>query len=415
MTLTIGRDRRYARTSSSCNRSLHVRISAPAAPGERPPVNLGFAVDRSGSMAGTKLPLAKEAVGAALGRLGARDRFAIVAYDNVVDVTVPSTPATPAARAGGIEALSALSARGGTDLGGGWLTACGEVAGALTGDTVGRCLLLTDGLANQGIVDPAELRGHAAALRARGVSTSTFGVGDDFDEELLGNLADAGGGNFYFIATADQIPAYVARELGEALTVVAREVVLDVTAPPGVGVVVVGTWPAEATRTGVRIRLPDLVSAQELDVILRVELRAGRPGDRVTLTLALTDADGVLRSPSADVGWEFADDATNDRQPRDVEVDRPVAAQYAALARREASQLNRHGDYAAASDRLAKVARNIRRYAGRDPVLLALCAALEAEAQEHRAPLSSVDRKSRYFASTSALRSKLEDGTSRRR
>ena len=71
---------------------------------------------------------------------------------------------------------------------------------------VNRTLLLTDGLANVGITDVAELTHHASELRARGVSTSTFGVGNDFNEELLQGMAQAGGGHFYDIATAGRDP-----------------------------------------------------------------------------------------------------------------------------------------------------------------------------------------------------------------
>ena len=91
-----------------------------------------------------------------------------------------------------------------------------------------RVLLLTDGLANQGVVDPGELAATAARLRTEGVTTSTFGVGADFDEELLARLATQGGGHFYFIEQARQIPDFFASELGEALEVTARDVVFEV-------------------------------------------------------------------------------------------------------------------------------------------------------------------------------------------
>ena len=64
----------------------------------------------------------------------------------------------------------------------GWLRGCEQVASHLAERGVNRCLLLTDGLANVGITDHEQLAIHAAELRARGVSTSTFGVGNDFDE-----------------------------------------------------------------------------------------------------------------------------------------------------------------------------------------------------------------------------------------
>jgi len=87
---------------------------------------------------------------------------------------------------------------GSTNLAEGWLRGAEQVASHLAAEGVNRVLLLTDGLANVGITDPAQLAAHAAQLRKRGVATSTIGVGEDFDESLLQALADAGGGHFYF-------------------------------------------------------------------------------------------------------------------------------------------------------------------------------------------------------------------------
>ncbi|MEJ7695557.1 MAG: hypothetical protein WKF78_02630 [Candidatus Limnocylindrales bacterium] len=78
-----------------------------------------------------------------------------------------------------------MDARGSTNLSAGWLRGCEQVAERLTQEGVDRVLLLTDGLANVGITDAAELANHAGELRARGVTTTTFGVGNDFDEALL--------------------------------------------------------------------------------------------------------------------------------------------------------------------------------------------------------------------------------------
>ena len=98
--------------------------------------------------------------------------------------------------------------------------------GTSSSSGVNRTLLLTDGLANIGITDPAELERHASELRQRGVATSTFGVGADFDERLLQAMADAGGGHFYFIESAAQIRDHMTSEVGESLDVVARGVEL---------------------------------------------------------------------------------------------------------------------------------------------------------------------------------------------
>ena len=107
--------------------------------------------------------------------------------------------------------LRTIDARGMTDLGGGWLRGCEMVASELLDLGVNRTLLLTDGLANQGITTLEELEHHAAQLRKRGVSTSTFGVGDSFNEVLLQAMAQAGGGQFYDIASAAPESATISR------------------------------------------------------------------------------------------------------------------------------------------------------------------------------------------------------------
>ena len=202
MTFTVRPDRRYIRTGYRSNRFLLVDIEAPAAErrdGGRPSVNLAFVLDRSGSMSGPKIATARDAVEDALNRLSPEDRFAVVVYDDQIDVVAESSLATPEARRRAVDALRRIDARGSTNLGEGWLRGCEQVSRFLSDRGVNRALLLTDGLANVGMTDTSELQGHATELRRRGVSTSTFGVGADFDERLLQAMADAGGGHFYFI------------------------------------------------------------------------------------------------------------------------------------------------------------------------------------------------------------------------
>jgi Ca-activated chloride channel homolog len=428
MTMRARSDRRYIRSAHRSERFVLVELDAPASnrKTERDPLNVAFVIDRSGSMSGGKLDLARQAVETAVERLLPMDRFAIVVYDDRIDVVVESTPASREAKSMAVDRLRAIDARGSTNLGEGWLRGAEQVARAqaargtgATGGSVNRVLLLTDGLANQGITDAAELTKHAVELRSRGVTTTTFGVGEDFDEQLLQSMADAGGGHFYFIANAAQIIDQIASEVGELLEVVARDATIEVTAPDGVGLSVDGLsrFPVESRGNRWLVRVGDLIAEQHLEVVLRVRFGFGGVGQEVGILVAISDREGALAAAGlapVPVGWEYADDQTNDAQPRDRAVDRIVAKLFAARARQEAVRLNRVGSYDAARQSVHAVARQIASYALGDAELQGLVAELQVDEQRWAAPAPEMTRKAAFAAANYTMRSRGPDGRASR-
>ncbi len=402
-------DRRLIRSAARSHRFVLVELGAPPATRQRqrPPVNLSFVIDRSGSMSGQKLELAKQAVLEAIGRLDDRDRFSVVAYDDDVRVVVERTAATQRACRDAADQLRNLGPGGSTNLSGGWLKGAEEVAARQDADAVNRVLLLTDGLANVGMTDPGELAGHAGELRLRGISTTTFGVGNDFDETLLQSMADAGGGHFYYIAGADQIRDHIASEVGETLEIVARDVALEVIASEGVQVEAISPQAVDARGTRSVVTIGDLVANQAVEVVLRLTFPYGDLGRDARVMVGLGDEMERLT-------WTYADHPTNDAQPRDRDVDRAVARQFAARARQEAVQHNRRRDFTAAESLLKGTAKRIRGYAKADPMLRELVAELEEETQSFAAPMAEVSLKKAYFASSNLARSRDVQGRSLR-
>ena len=421
--LTVRTDRQLIRAHGRSERFVLIEVVAPTVPRDgdrrRPPVNIAFVVDRSGSMAGRgKLDLAKQAVEEALARLERDDRFSVVVYDDRVDVAATSDRASAAAKRRASDALLGVDPRGSTDLASGWLTGCEQVAEHLAADGVNRCLLLTDGLANVGITDAGELAHHAAELRARGVGTTTFGVGEDFDESLLQAMSDAGGGHFYFIGSLPEIRDHITSEVGETLEVVARDVVIEVTAPESIEIEALSPFRLERRGSRTSIRIGDLISGQVLRVLLRVRFPYGEVGREIGALVSIGDRDEAFRRTTPalaplPLAWAYADHASNDRQPREREVDRAVAEVFAARARQEAVRLNRAGQFAAARHALAGVASRVRNYAGSDPALRAVVAELQTDAAAYAAPMAEMERKSRHFASSNMVRSRAADGKSR--
>ena len=417
MTLSIRKDRELVRTTYRSHRYVLATVTAPVVEreGSRPSVNLAFVIDRSGSMAGAKLPLAKDAVGQALQRLDGDDRFAVVAYDDVVDTVVDSSPASSEAVTRARLALEAIDPRGSTNLGQGWLTGCRQVALGQRADGIDRCLLLSDGLANVGMTDRDELAGHAAELRRRGVTTTTFGIGDDFDERLMQLLAEQGGGNFYYIEDARQIPDFITSEVGEALDVVARGVAIEVSGPPHLEVDALGIMPVDRRSDRTRIELPDLVSGQELTLVLRLTFPYGQDGDSIAAVFSVSDRTGVLDGPPETLRWRYASHDANEAQRRDRIVDRAVAAAFGARARRDAVEFQRQGDYDSAERAIHAVMRRIKAYAGNDRELQSQVRQLEEARIDFSAPMPSQALKQAHFMSTNALRSKDALGRSMRR
>jgi Ca-activated chloride channel homolog len=372
-------------------------------------------LDRSGSMSGeNKFPLARQAIEQSLRMLRPEDRFSLVVYDSTVDILARSINATPVATRQALDALSTIGPRGSTDLCSGWMRGCEQVSEFVAEENTSRVLLLTDGLANHGVQDRETLARHASELRQRGVSTSTFGVGLDFDERLLRDMAHEGGGNFYFLENARQIPDLITSELGEALEVVIPNAAIELQLPHRADAEVLNRFRSSLTGTTVRIELGDVVSAQEVEVIVRVNFPHGEEGSRAVIGASLLGRDGEVIDADVDE-CTYASHPDNDRQSRNVEVDRRVAAIYAARARAEATEANRHHDFAAASRVIERTAARIRKYAGNDPALNECWRSLLTEMHRYdREEMSPMVMKQAYFVAEMGMKGRVADGRARR-
>jgi Ca-activated chloride channel family protein len=415
MMITVQTDRSLVRARAHSTRYALASIVAPRAERThtRRPVNVAFVLDRSGSMGGEKIELARRAVDHALRLLRSDDRFSLVVYDSTIDVIVASTLATHRACEHARARLASVEARHSTDLCGGWLAGCEQVARFIEGEGLGRALLLTDGLANHGVTDVEEIVRHARELRRRGVVTSTFGVGADFDERLLQQMADAGAGHFYFIKDAVQIPDLFASELGETLEIVASGVTLTIKTPSGLDAHVLNEFAAAREAGRLTVQLGDLVSGQELSVVARLEFPKGQETSPITATFAVHVAGAPVES--VEQHWTFASHAACDAQARNQTVDEAVGEIYAARARAEAVELNRRGEFAVAERMLGHVAEKIGKYAGQSSALQRAILELQGAAVLASAPMSQVARKSMHFGAAASLRGRTAEGKARRR
>lgn len=341
------------------SRVLEIEFTAPQATHERAatPLNLSLVIDRSGSMGGGKLEQAKLAVRQILDLLRPCDSLAVVAFDDQVNTVGEISSVTPSARATLLDAINRLHTGGSTNLGAGWLQGCECVARWMSDGRVNRTLLLTDGQANQGVTGIDELGNHAAALFERGVSTSTFGIGFDFNEHLLEAMANRGGGNYYYIDHDQRIPQLLMEEFKDLAAVTARKVVLEVNFPSNVSVELLGDWRSELRDGKLVINLSDLPAGRSVNLFLKVLTPPGS-GQLVmnTIALGLDEEDRQFQvAEEISLQYASADKVAAAEATRDVDLATRFATVAMGQFSNQALKLEREGRFEEAGKLMDKL------------------------------------------------------------
>jgi Ca-activated chloride channel family protein len=184
-----------------------------------------------------------------------------------------------------IRAINTIHSGGTTALFDGWLAGAMQVANHLDLAALNRVLLLSDGGANEGVVDSAEIAAKVAGLNQRGISTSAFGLGAGFDEDLMGAVAGAGDGTLAQIESPAQLEDLYASELDGLARTLGKKVSLGIRAKRDVQLLDVIN-DCELTAAG-NWQLPNLRYGQEMTVAARFQLPAWQPNrEIVSLRLA---------------------------------------------------------------------------------------------------------------------------------
>ena len=416
LTLRARPERKLIRTNGcECAIDFHVQVGpAPAQKGSRrTPLKLALVLDRSGSMQGEKLNIAKRATLAVLDQLTNNDSVAVVVFDNQIDVLQAGTQVTPDLKLRVRKALEALEARASTALHEGWLTGCNSIAsdiGSPAGEALARCFLLTDGIANVGVTDPEQIASEAAGIREHtGISTSTFGIGQDYNELLLGPMAVAGGGQFHHLRKPDEIFNTFVGELGELLQTAIRQVRLEVEIESGLKMELISAyWMDVAQGT---IALGDLQYSEEQHAVIRVQFPAQWSSERRTIRVRLLWLEGKSERKTdwQELHFVYANDKAWEEEVRDVDVVQVESMQEADRARREAIVRNNRGDLAGAQAVLQKAVSHLASNAPAAPPLQAELASLDAfSGQMASAPLPPAAAKEQYYQQQRRSRNKAD-------
>jgi Ca-activated chloride channel family protein len=309
-----------------------------------------------------------------------------------------------------IQAIKGVRTGGMTNLSGGWFTGCDQIADRQRAEAINRALLLTDGLANQGITDQEELAGHAKALHQRGIATTTFGVGNDFNEFLLQAIADAGGGHFYLIADPDQIPNYFQGELGEMLETSTRETTLSLSAPAGTTLRLINDVPHEVNDGGLRVFLGDTYSGQTHELVLRLDLPVRPLGQTLEIVPRVDYNDlttQTLANSVASLVYSVSSPSQVAEQPVDEEVLTIAARMEVEGAKLRAMKLEREGQREQAKTLLRGTAHAVAAFAAAPAAQVAQAELADLEEELERG-LTKARRKAVTYAAYRTHRSRRD-------
>lgn len=320
-----------------------IEIDPDESRGERLPLHIVFCIDRSGSMSGTPIRLAKKGVRNAMQKLDGRDTFGVVAFDNDADVVVDPTSGD---HTSGVN-LSSLQAGGGTHIingleqsrsliermgSGGGLTSFGAgdqdavqwialVTDGKPSDVGSALSTLVGGLTGDVVGGKVEKHGAVAeALNDDGITVNTAGVGSGYNEDIIEEISSRSGGTWEHHSSESGIRDFFEGKIEEAHSVVIPNPTLTVEPKNGVDVAhIKRTVPqiaeVEATRKGssyVVTDFPDIRSDVAPEYIADLEVPAHEMDPEVTF---------------AEVSLEIGSDVLTDRVNGEFTIDTDMAGE----------------------------------------------------------------------------------------
>ena len=328
----------------------------------RSPLNLALVLDRSGSMEGAKIEKAKQAACQAIDRLTAQDVFSLVIFDDQIEVLIP--PQNVEDPEGLKKIVHRIRARGSTALYGGVKAGAEQLKKFSSSHNINRIILLSDGLANVGPSSSSDLARLGRDLRLNGISVSTVGVGDDYNENLMVALAEASAANYYYVKDAEMLPKIFSNELGQIQNIIARNLKIIINLPAGVEPVeVIGCPEIRFENRRAEFAMGEFYGAQKRCLLVRCRVN-DQPRDEMRVgTVDLVyhnESTGNETRQNAVASVKF----TDQREESDKSLNKEVATQSAlaknAATRAKALELQDAGKTAEAAKLLrAQAADNV--------------------------------------------------------
>jgi Ca-activated chloride channel family protein len=309
----LSQERLYAFYSEQMLYALIEIRPAATSENHRLRLNLCLVIDQSTSMKGARLQHVKEAARQIVGELHEDDALAMIAFSDRAEVLLPSQTAIsrPQAKA----KITALRAKGGTEILHGMRAGLAELEKNHDEHVISHLILLTDGCTygdDETCIAEAERAGD------RKIGITAMGIGEDWNDVLLDEIASRSGGTSAYIASPNQVQTLLQKRIRGLGATFATGLTLKARCADGVrveGVFLTSPYLEPLTLSGGLMRLGSLEADVPMHVVLEMEVKQKSAGEQRLLQLelsgdvpSLSRREGVLRQ---DIRCVFTDDEPN--------------------------------------------------------------------------------------------------------
>ncbi len=234
-------------------------------------VDIVLILDRSGSMQGMKMQYTKQAVMDLISLLSQGDRLSLISYSDSVRRHSPLVNLTDRNQRMLRNMVHAIYAGGSTNLGGGLQAGLDTILQEPQGARIRKVILISDGLANRGVVNPWELGRMASIALENDFSVATVGVGDSFNEQLMALIADQGAGTYHYLENPNAFAAVFEHEFMKSRQVAATSLELHIPKVKGVRLLSAGGFPVKEFPNHYAVYPGNLLTHQTRKLFLRFQ------------------------------------------------------------------------------------------------------------------------------------------------
>ncbi len=310
-------------------------------------INLALVLDTSGSMHGEPLQAAKETALAIAGLLSKEDVLTVITFDSTTEVVLQKMAMDDEGKRYARQTIAGIQTRGMTNLSGGWFEGAKQLSEVMDSgeEYVHHLILLSDGRANEGLLDVDILCEHVTEMRERGMSTSCVGFSDNYEMRWLEKMAEAGGGRLHDAEHPQEIAEVLMGELGEVRKTVLEDVRVYLQGSERIHIELLERYGTMSKSNGLEVVLGSLISEAKRSLVFVVTLPEGRVGSSIPLLLdssyRIAGSETVQHSEEIALGIELARGADNDRQSRNIELAQLIAGHWRTQILHRCMQLNR--------------------------------------------------------------------------